>query len=192
MGIMAIDTQQVVLPSVPLSRTLAVNSGLPISILVSVTLPAQPVRLGKGDRLTGGTPEDITVVCVMAVETPAVLLVVVELDVGVGLPQDTPFCIDRHVRVVTARAGEDIRRERWSRNREFLQALGRIRLIRRLRWLRSDAGQNPFLQGDRLGCNRAAAVVVGPLHMASRRATATRWGGLEINRQHPIAPPIRH
>jgi len=131
------DTQQVVLLPVPLARALAVNPSLPISILISVTLAAQPVRLNKGDRLTAGAPEDVAVVRVMAIEAPTVPLVMVKLDVGVGVLKSAVhaqgFNIGYNIgRCAGAGLPDHLHAHivpRWEGDTNFMPILGNVRVI---------------------------------------------------------------
>ena len=68
---------------VPIPAPTAMNPGAPIAVFLAVTLSAQSVGLLEEDRLTAGKVKDVPVSGLVAVETPAVLLIVREDDVGV-------------------------------------------------------------------------------------------------------------
>jgi len=85
MGIMAMDTQMVLLLAVPIPCPLAVNTVAPIPVLRPVALAAQLKGAFKGDYLSVTEREKkVAFVGMVAVQAPDSNPAVLELDVGVN------------------------------------------------------------------------------------------------------------
>jgi hypothetical protein len=74
--------QQVTLPSVPVAAALPVHTRPPVAELVPVALPAKLVGFGKINQGSAGQPEFVAIAGIMAIQAPAMLLVVTQNDIG--------------------------------------------------------------------------------------------------------------
>ena len=74
--VVAVGAQQVPLVAVPLADSPAVDARAPVAELLAVALAAEPVRLLEWDPLAAREVEPVAVVRVVAIEAPAMLLVV--------------------------------------------------------------------------------------------------------------------
>ena len=95
--VVAVRAQQVALVAVPLADAAAVHARPPVAQLLAVALPAQAVRLLERHRLAAREVQHVAVRRVVAVEAPAVLLVVLQDDVGVHVLQLAARAVDREV-----------------------------------------------------------------------------------------------
>ncbi len=93
---MTMDTKEILLVAVPVTGALAVNSGFPVSELVTVTLTAKTVRLGKVDQFAGNQPQLVAVLQVVAIGTPPLPFCVVQDDIGMEIGQDPTSRIRLH------------------------------------------------------------------------------------------------
>ena len=87
---MAIHAEQVGLPAVPLAGPLAMNARLPVAVLLAMALAAKLVGFLELDRLAGSASQRVSVVRIVAVETPPMLFIVVQLDLVVRRLQLAP------------------------------------------------------------------------------------------------------
>jgi hypothetical protein len=115
MWIMAVNTEQVLFVSVPVSGPLAMYTYFPVTEFVTMALAAQPVRLGKVNQLTGNQPQLVTVNQVMAVSTPTLAFGMVQHNLGMIFGKCSPLRIWLHVGMAL-RTGEDSFGERRSRD----------------------------------------------------------------------------
>src|ERR1039458_8969236 len=97
--VMTVGAQQVSLRSVPVSRTASVHARAPVAQLLPMTLAADSVRLLERNTLTAGQVEEVAGVGIVAIQTPAMGLIVLQHDVGVHAFEIAPRAIDRHARV---------------------------------------------------------------------------------------------
>jgi hypothetical protein len=105
--IMAVDAEKRLLFTVPETCSLAVNACLPVAKGRAVTLAAEPVRLLEVDACPVGQVQVVTIFSFVAVEAPAILLVVQENDILVRIGHLTAVSVDV-VRFVALAAGEDV------------------------------------------------------------------------------------
>ena len=118
MVVVAVRAEQVSLVPVPIAGSPAVNAGTPIAKFLAVTLTAKQVGLLERDLLTAREVKLIAIVGVMTIQTPTVLLIVLEHDVVVEVGQFSPLAVDRQIGM-TIRAREYPVRERWFRDLEL-------------------------------------------------------------------------
>jgi len=119
MRIVAVSAQQVGLVAVPVARAASVDPRTPVPQFLAVTLPAEAVGLLERYPLAAGEVEPVAVVGVVAVQAPAVFFVVLELNLGVHVRQNTPGPISFQI-PVTLRTGEESLGEWRRRNFETL------------------------------------------------------------------------
>ncbi len=101
------------------------NAGLPVSIDIAVALAAEPVAHRERDELPIVKSQFITVIRIMAIETPPQVLRMVQLDLRMLLCEHSLFAIYFHGGVA-ATAGIDPLRQRGTGYREFiLRPLGK-------------------------------------------------------------------
>src|SRR5689334_9087863 len=81
--VVAVGAEQIALGAVPVAGATSVNAGAPVAILLAMALPAHAIRLFERHLLATGQMQDVAIVRVMAIETPAMRLVVLEDDFGV-------------------------------------------------------------------------------------------------------------
>jgi len=122
-----VHAQQVLLGAVPLPHAASMYPRAPVAVLLPVTLTAQPVRFLERDGLPAGEVQLIPIVGVVAIETPPVLGVVLQVDVRVHVGQRSPLSIRGHVFVVAGAAGENAV---GKRRRRHLHACARRRRLR--------------------------------------------------------------
>ena len=114
------NAQAVCLLSVPLTGPATVNPRFPVAVDSSMALPAQAVGLLELHQRSAGEPQPVAVVGVVAVQTPAVLLVVLQVDLLVRHLQLAALGAHRDVRVVAVGAGEDTLAEGRRRHLDVL------------------------------------------------------------------------
>jgi hypothetical protein len=73
------------------------NACAPVAELVAVALAAEPVGLLEGDRRAARQVQLVEIVRVVTVEAPAVLRVVLQHDLLVGVAHPPPSRVDRKV-----------------------------------------------------------------------------------------------
>src|ERR1039458_7544776 len=81
--VMTVGAQQVSFRSVPVSGTASVHARAPVAQLLPMTLAADTVRLVERNPLTAGQMEEVAVGGIVAIQTPAMGLIVLQHDVGV-------------------------------------------------------------------------------------------------------------
>ncbi len=118
MGVVAVRAEQVSLVTVPIAGSPAVNAGTPIAKFLAVTLTAKQVGLLERDLLAAREVKLIAIVGVMTIQTPTVLLIVLEHDVVVEVGQFSPLAVDRQIGM-TIGAREYPVREWWFRDLEL-------------------------------------------------------------------------
>jgi len=124
MGIVAVNTEQVLFISVPITGALAMDTHLPVAELVAVALATQPIRLSKINQFTGDKSQFVTVYQVVAVGTPALAFGMMKHDLCVVLGQHPPLRIGFQVGMALV-TGEDPlgKRGTWYRKSLLLRAI---------------------------------------------------------------------
>src|ERR1039458_1657683 len=138
--VMTVGTQQVSLGSVPVSGTAPVHAGAPVAQFLAMTLAADTVRFLERNPLTAGQMEEVAVGGIVAIQTPAMGLVVLQHDVGVHGFEIAPRAIDRHARVAVGARKDPIGKRR-RRHVQFFLGGFRGGFGRRGRKLRAVPGQ---------------------------------------------------
>jgi hypothetical protein len=82
MGVVAVGAEEITLVTVPLSTSTSMDAGPPVPVLLPVTLTAETIGLLEGDELPAGQVEPVPVLGIVAVQAPAMLLVVAQHDLG--------------------------------------------------------------------------------------------------------------
>src|ERR1022692_3272997 len=82
-GGMPFRTQRVSLASVPVPVAASVPAPPPVAQFLTMTLAADAVRLLEGNPLTAGQMEEVAIGGIVAIQTPAMGLIVLQHDVGV-------------------------------------------------------------------------------------------------------------
>ena len=95
--VVAMDTEQVLLVTIPVAGTLAMDAHLPVAELVAVALAAQTIRLGKIDQFAGDQSQLVTIIKVVAVRAPALAFGMMQDNFFMIVGQDPPFRIGLHV-----------------------------------------------------------------------------------------------
>ena len=138
-GVVAMNTEQILFVTVPITGPLAMNPHLPVAELVSMALAAQPVRLGKINKISGDQPQLVPVDQVMAIRTPALPFGMMKHYLGMILGESSPERIRFKVFMALA-AGEDPfgKRGAWHFKGFFLRPVFNVvgRLLIRSRPLR--------------------------------------------------------
>jgi hypothetical protein len=96
MGVVAVGAEEIALVSVPIPASAAVDACPPIPVFLSVTLPAQAIGLLEKNRRPAGEMELVSVFRIVAVQAPAVFLVMQQHDFRVKPRQISPFPVHGH------------------------------------------------------------------------------------------------
>ena len=112
------SAKQIRLLSIPQPGPLAMNARLPIPQLLAMTLAAEPIRLIKRHGCATGKPQHVTIQSIMAVQAPAVLLIVPQDNVFVG--HEFARLGIRLVVIMTFRARKNVLGERRRRDLDVL------------------------------------------------------------------------
>ena len=78
---MAMGTEEIPFFPIPFPGPSTVDPGPPVPILLPVALTTKAIGLFEGYRLAAGEMKLVSILCVVAVEAPAVILIMVENDV---------------------------------------------------------------------------------------------------------------
>jgi hypothetical protein len=95
MGIVAVGAE-IVSPLAwagKVSHPFSMNTGLPVLIDITMTFTAEPMAFGKVDQLPIVKTQLISILCIVAIETPSHRFSVMELDIGVLFFQFPLFSI---------------------------------------------------------------------------------------------------
>lgn len=141
-------TKEIGLVAAPGTGPPSVDPRPPVPILLAMALTAKAVGLLESYRSAAGQMQLVPVLLIVAIQAPAILLIVSENDVGVKRRQLSPVGIRRH-HAVTRRAREDSCGKGWWRDfhpflGEGLCLHGRGGLADRLslgRWAAATRGQ---------------------------------------------------
>lgn len=116
---MTVHAKQVVLLTVPVSGPLAMDAHFPVAENRAVTLSAKAIRFCELDQGTVRQVQEISLLSVMAVQAPAIRLVMVQFDRIMLDGQFMWFPIHFIIRIVAVAAGKNILAERRRRDRNF-------------------------------------------------------------------------
>jgi hypothetical protein len=120
MGIVTIYAKEIdPFPSFEIADPFAVDTDFPVTIDISVALPAKQVRLRKRDRVPIGKLQFIPVCRIMTIQTPSLVFCMVQFDVGMFVLEFPSFRIDLHPRMAVA-AGKYPLGKRRLGNRIFI------------------------------------------------------------------------
>lgn len=103
---MAMGAEEVGLVAIPFAGSPSVDTSSPITVFLSMALSTEAVGLFEGHRHAAGQVELVPVVRVMTIQTPTVVLVMPQDDVGVENGKLPPLGVGGH-EPVTVRAGVD-------------------------------------------------------------------------------------
>jgi len=102
-----------------IARSLPMNTCLPVSIEVTVTLAAESIALREIDQFSVEKPKLIPVLCIVAIEAPSHGFSMMEFDVSVLLFEFSLFPIGLHGGMTIA-ARKHALRDRWRGDRKLL------------------------------------------------------------------------
>jgi len=105
------------------SRSLPVDTRLPVAVDIAVTFSAEPIALGEIDQFAVEEAEFVPIRCFVAVEAPSHGFGVVEFDVRVFFLEFSPFPVDLHPGMAVA-AGEEPFRKGRRGDRKLLHSHG--------------------------------------------------------------------
>ena len=111
---MTVSAEQILLFTVPVAGSLAVNTDFPVAELVAVTLATKSVGFSKWDHLSGNQTQRVAVVEVVTVQAPSLPFGMVEDDVVVHVDQFATLRVGLHLRM-TVRAWENVFGKWWRR-----------------------------------------------------------------------------
>lgn len=148
MRAVTVHTEQIAFLAVPFACAPAVNPRAPVAIFLAVALAAYPVGFLERHPLAAGEVEEVAIVCVVTIETPPMLLVVLQHDVIVVF-DDPSRAIRLQIRV-TEGTRKDTLGERRRRHVDVMT--GTLSRGRRgsLNWRRGSLGWRGVLRCTRL------------------------------------------
>jgi len=103
---MAMGTQEVLFPPIPVTGSPAVNARFPIPQFGAMTLAAQLIGFSEIDQFAAGRVQHISIVGIMTIHTPPVFFVMLKNDILMEFYQLSSLEVDLHVGM-TFRTGKN-------------------------------------------------------------------------------------